>query len=149
MASEKVQTLTDGNFEQTINGGKVVLVDFWAEWCGPCRRMSPTVDQLATDYDGKMVVAKMNVDENPYTPNRFSVRGIPTLLLFKGGQVVEQVVGLTDKDSLKKVIDKHVAAQSGDGGRVTEVGSQTTAAPTTDSRQPAAQPTTKPTAENG
>jgi thioredoxin len=109
MASEKVQTLTDGNFEQTINSGKVVLVDFWAQWCGPCRRMAPTVDELATDYDGKLVVAKMDVDENPNTPNRFSVRGIPTLLLFKGGQVVEQVVGLTDKDSLKKVIDKHVA----------------------------------------
>jgi thioredoxin len=71
--------------------------------------MAPTVDELATDYDGKLVVAKMDVDENPNTPNRFSVRGIPTLLLFKGGQVVEQVVGLTDKDSLKKVIDKHVA----------------------------------------
>ena len=109
MASEKVQTLTDGNFEQTINGGNVVLVDFWAEWCGPCRRLAPTVDQLATDYDGKMVVAKMNVDENPNTPNRFSVRGIPTLMLFKGGQLVDQVVGLTDKDSLKKIIDKHVA----------------------------------------
>jgi thioredoxin len=109
MASEKVQTLTDGNFEQTINGGNVVLVDFWAEWCGPCRRLAPTVDELATDYDGKLVVAKMNVDENPSTPNRFSVRGIPTLMLFKGGQLVEQVVGLTDKDSLKKVIDKHVA----------------------------------------
>jgi thioredoxin 1 len=86
-----------------------VLVDFWAQWCGPCRRLAPTVDELATDYDGKLVVAKMDVDENPNTPNRFSVRGIPTLLLFKGGQVVEQVVGLTDKDSLKKVIDKHVA----------------------------------------
>ena len=109
MASEKVQTLTDGNFEQTINGGKPVLVDFWAEWCGPCRRLAPTVDELATDYDGKVVVAKMNVDENPNTPSRFSVRGIPTLMLFKGGQLVEQVVGLTDKDSLKKVIDKHVA----------------------------------------
>ena len=109
MASAKVQTLTDGNFEQTINGGNVVLVDFWAEWCGPCRRLAPTVDQLATDYDGKMVVAKMNVDENPNTPNRFSVRGIPTLMLFKGGQLVDQVVGLTDKDSLKKIIDKHVA----------------------------------------
>lgn len=88
----------------------LVILDFWAEWCGPCRRLAPTVDELATDYDGRLVVAKMNVDENPSTPNRFSVRGIPTLLLFKGGQVVEQVVGLTDKDSLKKVIDKHVAA---------------------------------------
>ncbi len=109
MASDKVTTLTDGNFEQTINGGKPVLVDFWAEWCGPCRRLAPTVDELANDYEGKVVVGKMNVDENPSTPMRFSIRGIPTLLLFKGGQLVEQVVGLADKDSLKKMLDKHVA----------------------------------------
>ena len=109
MASDKVQTITDGNFDQTIQGEKPVLVDFWAEWCGPCRRLAPTVDELAKDYDGRVVVAKMNVDENPATPMRFSIRGIPTLLLFKGGQVVEQVVGLQDKDELKKVIDKHVA----------------------------------------
>jgi thioredoxin 1 len=108
MASDKVQTLTDGNFEQAISAGQLVLVDFWAEWCGPCRRLAPTVDELATDYDGKLVVGKMNVDENPNVPGRFAIRGIPTLLLFKGGQVVEQVVGLTDKASLKKVIDKHV-----------------------------------------
>jgi thioredoxin 1 len=109
MASEKVQTLTDGNFEDTVTkSGKPVLVDFWAEWCGPCRRLAPTVDELATDYDGRIVVAKMNVDENPATPTRFSIRGIPTLLLFKGGQIVEQVVGLADKDLLKKLIDKHV-----------------------------------------
>jgi thioredoxin len=108
MASEKIQTLTDNNFETTINAGKPVLVDFWAEWCGPCRRLAPTVDELAGEYEGRVVVAKMNVDEQPATPMRFSVRGIPTLLLFKGGQVVEQVVGLTDKDSLKKIIDKHV-----------------------------------------
>jgi thioredoxin 1 len=109
MASEKVTILTDGNFEQTINGGKPVLIDFWAEWCGPCRRLAPTVDELANDYDGKVVVGKMNVDENPSTPMRFSIRGIPTLLLFKEGQLVEQVVGLADKDSLKKMLDKHVA----------------------------------------
>ena len=109
MASDKVTTLTDGNFEQTINGGKPVLIDFWAEWCGPCRRLAPTVDELATDYEGKVVVGKMNVDENPSTPMRFSIRGIPTLLLFKDGQLVEQVVGLADKDSLKKMLDKHVA----------------------------------------
>ncbi|MDQ3488199.1 MAG: thioredoxin [Acidobacteriota bacterium] len=108
MASDKVTTLTDGNFEQTINGGKPVLIDFWAEWCGPCRRLAPTVDELANDYEGKVVVGKMNVDENPSTPMRFSIRGIPTLLLFKGGQLVEQVVGLADKDSLKKMLDKHV-----------------------------------------
>ena len=108
MASEKVQTFTDSNFDEVTKQG-VVLVDFWAEWCGPCRRLAPTVDELATDYDGRVVVAKMNVDENPSTPMRFSIRGIPTLLLFKGGQLVEQVVGLADKDSLKKMLDKHVA----------------------------------------
>jgi thioredoxin 1 len=109
MASDKVQTITDGNFDDTINAGKPVLVDFWAEWCGPCRRLAPTVEELAGDYDGKVVVGKLNVDENPNTAAKFSIRGIPTLLLFKGGQVVDQVVGLADKDSLKKVIDKHVA----------------------------------------
>jgi len=109
MASDKVQTITDDNFDSTINGGKPVLVDFWAEWCGPCKRLAPTVDELAAHYDGKIVVGKLNVDDNPNTTFKFSVRGIPTLLLFKGGQVVEQVVGLADKDSLKKVIDKHVA----------------------------------------
>jgi thioredoxin 1 len=110
MASEKVQTLTDGNFEQSvIKSPTLVLVDFWAEWCGPCRRLAPTVDELATDYDGRVLVGKLNVDDNPGIAGRFSIRGIPTLLLFKGGQIVEQVVGLADKDSLKKLIEKHVA----------------------------------------
>jgi thioredoxin 1 len=109
MASEKVQTFTDGNFDQTVvKAPQLVLVDFWAEWCGPCRRLAPTVDELATDYDGRMTVGKLNVDDNPNTAFRYSVRGIPTLLFFKGGQIVEQVVGLADKDSLKRLIDKHV-----------------------------------------
>ncbi len=109
MASEKVQTLTDNNFDQSvIKSGKPVLVDFWAEWCGPCRRLAPTVDELATDYDGRVVVGKLNVDDNPGVAGRFSIRGIPTLLLFKGGQIVEQIVGLADKDTLKKLIEKHV-----------------------------------------
>ena len=109
MASENVQTLTDANFEQTVNHTpQPVLVDFWAEWCGPCRRLAPTVDELATDYDGRVMVGKLNVDDNPNVASRFSIRGIPTLLLFKGGEIVEQVVGLADKDSLKKLIDKHV-----------------------------------------
>ena len=110
MASDNVREFTEANFEsEVLTSDQPVLVDFWAEWCGPCRRLAPTVDELANDYDGRVVVAKMNVDENPATPMRFSIRGIPTLLLFKGGQLVEQVVGLADKDSLKKVIDKHVA----------------------------------------
>jgi thioredoxin 1 len=109
MASEKITTLTDTNFDQSvIKSSQPVLVDFWAEWCGPCKRLGPTIDELATDYDGRVTIGKLNVDDNPSVAGRFSIRGIPTLLLFKGGQIVEQVVGLADKDSLKKLIDKHV-----------------------------------------
>jgi thioredoxin 1 len=109
MANEHVQTFTDGNFDDSVlKAGAPVLVDFWAEWCGPCKRLSPTVDALATEYAGKVTVGKLNVDENPSVSFKYQVRGIPTLLLFKGGQVVESVVGLAQKEDLKKVIDKHV-----------------------------------------
>ena len=109
MAAENVQVFSDGNFEeQVIKSGSPVLVDFWAEWCAPCKRLGPTVDALATDYAGKLVVGKLNVDDNPGTPGQYGIRGIPTLLLFKGGQVVESVVGLVQKDELKKVIDRHL-----------------------------------------
>src|SRR5262249_62281474 len=109
MASDKVQTITDGNFEQTINGGKPVLVDFWAEWCGPCRRLAPTVEELAGDYNGRIVVGKLNVGDNPNTAYKVDNRGIPTLLLLKDGKDVEQVVGVAGKESLQRVIDRHVA----------------------------------------
>jgi thioredoxin 1 len=109
MASDKVQHLTDGNFDATIKGATVpVLVDFWAEWCAPCRRLGPSVDAVATELDAKVIVAKVNVDENPVTPGQFGVRGIPTLILFKGGQVVDQVVGLVSKDELKQMVQKHI-----------------------------------------
>ncbi len=109
MASEKIQTFTDDNFEQSVlKAGAPVLVDFWAEWCAPCRRIAPTVDALATELDGRVLVGKLNVDDNPTVPMRYGIRGIPTLLLFKAGQIVESVVGLTDKESLKRMIEKHV-----------------------------------------
>ena len=109
MASDKIQTFTDGNFEETvIKAGAPVLVDFWAEWCGPCRQLAPTVEAVASDYDGRVAVGKLNVDDNPGVAERFSIRGIPTLLLFKGGQVVEQIVGLVDGAQLKQMIDKHL-----------------------------------------
>ncbi len=107
--SENTATLTDGNFDDSVIKSTVpVLVDFWAEWCGPCRMIAPTVEELATDYDGKVTIGKLNVDDNPNTATQFGVRSIPTLLLFKGGEVVESVVGLTDKTRLQALLDKHL-----------------------------------------
>ena len=109
MASDTIQILTDGNFEQSVLQSPIpVLVDFWAEWCAPCRRLAPTVDALAADFAGRLTVGKLNVDENPGTAGRFNIRGIPTLLLFKGGQVVDSVVGLAGKDQLTQMIERHV-----------------------------------------
>jgi thioredoxin 1 len=107
MASEKVKTFTDSNFDDEIKNG-VTLVDFWAEWCGPCRRLAPAVDAIATEYDGRATVAKMNVDENPNVPGRFMIRGIPTLLIFKNGQLADQIVGLVPKEEITKKLDQHL-----------------------------------------
>src|SRR5574341_2489188 len=99
MAADNVQTFTDNNFEDTVlKSGAPVLVDFWAEWCGPCKRIAPTIDALAAEYNGKVVIGKMDVDANPRVPERYQIRGIPTLRLFKGGQVFESIVGLAHKD---------------------------------------------------
>ncbi len=98
--------VTDATFNESILKSNIpVLVDFWAPWCGPCRAVGPIVDELATEYDGKVLVAKMNVDENPATPTKYGIRAIPTLILFKNGEVVEQVTGAVTKDVLKEKID--------------------------------------------
>ena len=107
MASEKVKTFTDSNFDEETKNG-VVLVDFWAEWCGPCRRLAPTVDALASEFDGRATVAKLNVDENPNVPGRYAIRGIPTLLLFKQGQLEETIVGLRAKEEIAQLIERHL-----------------------------------------
>ena len=107
MASDKLKTLTDSNFEEATRSG-VVLVDFWAEWCGPCRRIAPIVEQLAGEFDGRATIAKLNVDEHPNVPGRFMIRGIPTLLLFKDGQLAETVVGLAPKEELARLIEQHL-----------------------------------------
>jgi thioredoxin 1 len=111
MASEKVKTFTDSNFDDETKKG-VVLVDFWAEWCGPCRRLAPTVDALASEYDGRATVAKLNVDENPNIPGRYAVRGIPTLLLFKEGELAETIIGLRPKDDIARLIERHLGASA-------------------------------------
>jgi thioredoxin 1 len=109
MASEKIQQVTDTTWEQSVLKSQTpVLVDFWAEWCMPCRRIAPTVDQLATEFDGRLTVAKMNVDENPSTPTQLGIRGIPTLMLFKAGNLVDALVGAADKDTIRKMVEKHV-----------------------------------------
>ncbi len=109
MAGQAVLEVKDATFEkEVLQATQLVLVDFWAAWCGPCRALGPVVDEVATQYLGKLKVMKMDVDSNSATPMRYGIRGIPALLLFKGGKVAEQIVGYVPKETIEKAIQKLV-----------------------------------------
>ncbi len=109
MASKNVMAVTDSSFEKDVLSSEhPTLVDFWATWCGPCRAIAPLMDELADQYVGKINVCKVDVDSNPEIPARYGVRGIPTIILFKGGQVVDQVVGAVPKSQLENLIKKAI-----------------------------------------
>ena len=99
--------VTDSNFDYTINNNKLVFIDFWASWCGPCRALAPTIEELAQEYNGKALVGKLDVDENPATAERFQVFSIPTMILFKDGKETERLVGLCAKSKIADTITKH------------------------------------------
>lgn len=105
----KTIEITDSNFEEIINSDKPVLVDFWAEWCGPCRMIGPVVEELAGEYNGKAVIGKVNVDENPNVSAKFGIRSIPTLLVFKNGEIVDKQVGAVPKGVLSQKLDAQMA----------------------------------------
>ena len=104
--------ITDAAFEQEVQGTVPVLVDFWAEWCGPCRMVAPVLEQIAVEQAGKLRIVKLNVDENPNTPARFGITGIPTMILFKDGQPAERIVGFMPKPQLLSRLAPHLAAQT-------------------------------------
>ena len=105
--SENIVNVTDSSFDSLVlKSGIPALVDFWASWCAPCRAIAPIVEEMAETYNGKILVTKMNVDENPATPGKYGVRGIPTLILFKDGKIVDQLVGAVPKNQIKELIEK-------------------------------------------
>jgi len=110
MAVANIVTLTDGNFGNEVLKSPVpVLVDFWAEWCGPCKMVAPILDELATEYDGKVKIAKLNIDDYQALATQYGIRAIPTLLIFKGGEVTDQIVGLRSKKDFKAKLDRVAA----------------------------------------
>lgn len=109
MGSDHIHTVTDESFESEVaQSGGLTLVDFWADWCGPCKMIAPTVEELAEEYEGRLKVCKLDVDENQRTAQQYAVRSIPSLLFFKGGRVVETVVGAVRKQRLAEVIEAHL-----------------------------------------
>ena len=107
MASENITTITDSNFDsEVLKSSQPVLIDFWATWCGPCRAIAPVVEQLAKEYAGKLKVGKVNIDENPKVPTSYDVRSIPTLLVFKDGKVLGQIVGAVPRPKIEDLIKR-------------------------------------------